>query len=107
MAKKKSNIGQFAPQSNHATVFAKPLHLIGAIVGTTAWFAVLWMAAVGLGFLLHWTEANCPWVPHFMISLGHAVEFLIFGADVVGLVWSVAIHLYRHIKGELKGDGHH
>lgn len=107
MTHKNIKNGQFAPQSKHLVVaeLEKATYLIGAIIGTTAWFVTIWMAAVGLGFLVHWTQVHCTWVPHHMIEAGHVIENLIFGADCVGLLWSVGIHLFHHCKGELVG-GH-
>ncbi|KVP65673.1 hypothetical protein WJ96_04715 [Burkholderia ubonensis] len=109
MTKKNIKNGQFAPQSKHQAVaeLEKAAHLIGAIIGITAWFVAIWMAAVGLGFLIHWTQVHWVWVPHHMIEAGHVIENVIFVADCVSLLWSVGVHLYHHCKGELSGGHGH
>lgn len=109
MTKKKINNGQFAPQSKHPTVaeFEKAAHLIGAIICITAWFVAIWLAAVGLGFLIHWTQVHWLWVPGYMITAAHFIENFIFVADCVCLLWSVCIHLVHHCKSELSGSHRH
>lgn len=102
MTTKNSKKGQFAPKSKHGAMaeLKKSAHLIGAVIGITAWFVTIWMAAVGIGYLVNWTDVQCAWVPDSMITVGHVIEYLIFGADCVSLVWSVGVHLYHHFKGE-------
>lgn len=102
MAKKNENKGQFAPKSKHPTVaeFEKTAHLVGAVLTSTFWFAVVWACAVGLGYLIHLTDEHCTYVSDWMIHSGHAVEAMLYIADSVLLVASVLKHLFIHLKGE-------
>ncbi len=109
MTKKKTNKGQFAPKSKHPVVaeLEKSFHLIGAVIGITAWFVTIWLAAVGIGFLVHWTQVHWTWVPGWMLTAGHVIEYLIFAADCISLVWSVGMHLIHHIRGDKHDEETH
>lgn len=102
MTKKNINKGQFAPKSKHPTVaeFEKTAHLVGAVVTSTFWFAVIWACAVGLGFLIHWTDNTCTFVSDWMIISGQAVEAMLYVVDSVLLVTSVVKHFFHHLKDE-------
>lgn len=104
MTNKNSNKGQFAPKSKHPVVVEaeKSSNLIGAVIMSAIWFATIFVAAIGLGFLIHWTAANCDWFPHWMIVVGHVVEAVLFAADTICFLWSVGTHLIHTIRGKKK-----
>lgn len=106
MATKNRKKGQFAPVSKHGVMveIEKSAHLIGAVIGITAWFIAIWLAAVGIGFVVHWTDVHWTWVPDHMITAGHVLEYFIFGVDCISLLWSVGFHFFHHLKGEVKSE---
>lgn len=100
MTDKNTKKGLPAPVSKHNVTpeLENSSHLTGAVVAATAHFAVIFVCAVLLGFLLHWTELHCEFVPKWMIEIGHGVDYLLFAYDIIGFVFDVTLHFYRHMK---------
>lgn len=100
MTEKKTKKGLPAPERKHAVTseVEKSAYLSGAVVAATFRFAVILGCAVALGFLLDWTEIHCKFVPHWMIAVGHLVEWMLYGYDIIGFVFDVTLHFYRHMK---------
>ena len=92
--------GQPAPESKHPEDKSdNPFHLFGGIVGAAAIFLAIWIVAVGLGYVVHWTKVECPWVPSWVIFIGHVVEAALFIADMLVLMTTVVRHTAHHVVG--------
>lgn len=100
MTDKKTKNGLPAPESKHAVTsdVEKSAHLAGAVVAATARFAVIFGCAAALGFLLNWAELHWKFIPHWMIAVGHLVEWLLYAYDIIGFVFDVTLHFFRHMK---------
>jgi hypothetical protein len=93
--------GQPAPESKHPEVDRSdnPFHLFGGIVGAAAIFLAIWIVAVVLGYVVHWTKVECPWVPSWVIFIGHVVEAALFVADMLVLMTTIVRHIAHHLVG--------
>lgn len=100
--------GQPAPERKHTaeSEIKKAGHYAGAVVGYTYRFAVIWVCAVALGFLVHWTDVNCDFIGDSMIHMGHQVETLLYLFDTVLLVWSVTLHTIHTLIEDWKALRH-
>ncbi|WP_109015689.1 hypothetical protein [Novimethylophilus kurashikiensis] len=73
------------------------VNLVGMFVSAIIFVAIMLIAG-GLGFILHWAQVNFPWMPHWMIDLGHILEASLFVLDCAGLFWSVLKHSVMQFK---------
>lgn len=88
-----------APVANPEKAKHPMLKLFGSILTSAVWFLLIWFVAVGLGWVVNWTDVNCEWVSDSMIDLGHWLEFFLFGADAFCLVVAVLKHVWAFISG--------
>lgn len=88
-----------APAAHPKEVKHPMLKLFGSILTSAVWFLLIWFVAVGLGWVVDWTDGNCPWVGDSMIKMGHWLEFILFGADAVCLVVAVVKHVWAFVTG--------
>lgn len=104
MTKKTKKKGLFAPESKRPETadMEKSAFLIGAIFASTVRLIAIFGCAVALGFVLHYVDENCAYVPKWMIHLGHYVEYAVYVLDVVGFSWSVGLHFIHYMKNEWK-----
>lgn len=113
MTDKNTKKGLPAPESKHSGTPAdeQSAELTGAVVASTTHFSLILGCAVFLGFLLYLIDTYCPFVPKWMIHVGHGVEYLLFGYDVLGFIFTVSLHFFHHAKNawkewkELRGKG--
>lgn len=108
MTKKKTKKGQPAPQSKHPEEqkITKAGQYAGSVVVYTLRFAVIWMCAVALGLLVHWTDVHCEFIEDSMIHTGHDVEKMLYLLDFALLIWSVTMHTIHAAIGDWKAMRH-
>ena len=67
-------------------------------MASTVRFAVIFGCAAALGYLLHLPGADCKFIPHWMIEVGHWVDYLLYGCDIIAFAFDVTLHFVRHVK---------
>lgn len=100
MTDKKTNMGQPAPESKHAVIaeLEKSAFLTGAVIASTIRFAVIFGCAAALGYLLDYAHECWPFVPGWMISVGHFVEGGLYVFDVISFGFDVTLHFCHYMK---------
>lgn len=76
---------------------ADTLVTLVAITTTAVLFIAILGVALGLGAILHWAQDTFTWMPAWMLMVGHAVEAVLFVADIAGLIWSVVRHYLKQL----------
>jgi ABC-type multidrug transport system permease subunit len=104
MTEKNTKKGLPAPESKRSGPpdDEKSAELTGAVVASTIHFAVIFGCAVLLGFLLYLVDTYCPFVPKWMIHVGHGVEYMLFAYDVIGFIFTVSLHFLHHVNDAWK-----
>lgn len=105
MTIKKKNNGQSVKKSKDFKSQAKAqLTKVGVFLvslGTIGiWFVAIFLMATALGWFLHVMPEKAPWVPLWMFQVGHYIEYGLFGADCVSLIYAVGKELHEMFVGE-------
>ncbi len=69
---------------------------VAGMVETALLFIAIALVAAGLGYGTHWAAGVFTWLPQWMFTILHGVEYFLFLVDIVGLVWSVIKHIKKH-----------
>lgn len=69
---------------------------VAGMVETALLFAAIALVAAALGYGIHWAAAVFTWLPEWMFTIFHGVEYFLFVMDIIGLVWSVIKHIKKH-----------
>lgn len=68
------------------------------------WFVAIFMVACSLGWFLHYMQEHATWMPSWMFSVGTFIEYFLFMADCVCLVFAVGKELHQHFFEHKEGS---